>query len=163
MATTFFFDIFIIKTVGKGHRLMLRPLFLIGVWHIKQKRRACLRWLYNLLGGGLTKRMTYVRVVFVLRLYLLEQCLNPVLWTLIKTRNFATFYKFLIHVGMHHTKKVTVWLFWRFFWIRQVMQTLSTTLMEASDNFVITSEVALCPLLPWYCVKSSRNVWFRNF
>ncbi len=26
-----------------------------------------------------------------------------------------------------------------------------------------TSEVALCPLLPWYCVKSSRNVWFRDF
>ncbi len=25
------------------------------------------------------------------------------------------------------------------------------------------SEVALCPLLPWYCVKLSRNVWFRDF
>ncbi len=24
------------------------------------------------------------------------------------------------------------------------------------------SEVALCPLLPWYCVKLSRNVWFRD-
>ncbi len=39
----------------------------------------------------------------VLRLYLLEQCLNPVLWTLIKNCNFVTFYKFLIHVGVHHT------------------------------------------------------------
>jgi hypothetical protein len=26
-----------------------------------------------------------------------------------------------------------------------------------------TSEVALCPLLPWYCVKSSWNVWFRDY
>ncbi len=46
-----FFYVFIVKTVGKGHELMLRPLFLIGVWHIKQKRSAWLRWLYNLLGG----------------------------------------------------------------------------------------------------------------
>ncbi len=27
---------------------------------------------------------------------------------------------------------------------------------------ILTSEVALCPLLPWYCVKLSRNVWFRD-
>jgi hypothetical protein len=26
-----------------------------------------------------------------------------------------------------------------------------------------SSEVALCPLLPWYCVKLSRNVWFRDY
>ena len=26
-----------------------------------------------------------------------------------------------------------------------------------------TSEVALCPLLPWYCVKSSWNEWFRDY
>ncbi len=42
-----FFDVFIVKTIGKGHGLMLRPLFLIGAWHIKRKRRAWLRWLYN--------------------------------------------------------------------------------------------------------------------
>ncbi len=35
-----FFYVFIVKTVGKGHGLTLRPLFLIGVWHIKLKRRA---------------------------------------------------------------------------------------------------------------------------
>jgi hypothetical protein len=40
MATTVFFDVFIVKTIGKGHGLMLRPLFSIGVLHIKQKRRA---------------------------------------------------------------------------------------------------------------------------
>ncbi len=32
--------------------------------------------------------------------------------------------------------------------------------VEASAN---ASEVALCPSLPWYCVKSSRNVWFRDY
>ncbi len=47
-----FFYVFIVKTVGKGHGSMLRPLFLIGVWHTKRKRRAWLRWLYNLLGGS---------------------------------------------------------------------------------------------------------------
>ncbi len=35
-----FFDVFIIKTIGKSHGPTLRTLFLIGVWHIKQKRRA---------------------------------------------------------------------------------------------------------------------------
>jgi hypothetical protein len=47
--------------------------------------------------------MTYARVVIVLRVYSLEQCLNPVLRTSIKTCNFVTFYKFLIHLGMNHT------------------------------------------------------------
>ncbi len=36
----FSFDVFIVKTVEKGHRLTLRPLFSIGILHIKQKRRA---------------------------------------------------------------------------------------------------------------------------
>jgi hypothetical protein len=54
-------------------------------------------------GGCRTERMTYARVVIVLRLYLLVQCLNPVLRTSIKTCNFVTFYKFLIHLGVHHT------------------------------------------------------------
>jgi hypothetical protein len=36
----FFFNVFIVKTVGKGHGLMLRTLYLIGVWHIKQKKKA---------------------------------------------------------------------------------------------------------------------------
>jgi hypothetical protein len=40
MATTVFFDVFIVKTVRKGHGSTLRPLFSIGVLHIKQKRRA---------------------------------------------------------------------------------------------------------------------------
>ncbi len=41
-----FFDVFIVKTVGKGHGSTLRPLFLIGVWHINRNRRAWLRWVY---------------------------------------------------------------------------------------------------------------------
>jgi hypothetical protein len=28
---------------------------------------------------------------------------RPQLWTSIKTHNFVTFYKFLMHLGMHHT------------------------------------------------------------
>ncbi len=47
-----FFYVFIVKTVGKGHGSMLRPLFLIGVWHINQNRRAWLRWVYIVLGGS---------------------------------------------------------------------------------------------------------------
>ncbi len=38
----FFFYVFIIKTIGKGHGLTIRPLFLIGVWHINRNRRAWL-------------------------------------------------------------------------------------------------------------------------
>jgi hypothetical protein len=38
-----------------------------------------------------------------LRVYLLEQCLKFILGTLVKTRNFVTFYKFLSHLGVHHT------------------------------------------------------------
>jgi hypothetical protein len=39
-ACAIFFDVFIVKTVGKGCRSTLRPLFSIGVLHIKRKRRA---------------------------------------------------------------------------------------------------------------------------
>ncbi len=38
------FDVFIIKTIEKGCGSTPRPLFSIGVWHIKKKRRAWLRW-----------------------------------------------------------------------------------------------------------------------
>ncbi len=47
-----FFYVFIVKTVGKGHGLTLRPLFLIGVWHINRNRRAWLRKVYIVLGGS---------------------------------------------------------------------------------------------------------------
>ncbi len=40
MATTVFFNVFIVETVEKGHGSMLRPLFSIEVLHIQQKRRA---------------------------------------------------------------------------------------------------------------------------
>ncbi len=40
MAMIVFFDVFIVKTIGKGHGLTLRLLFSIGVLHIKRKRRA---------------------------------------------------------------------------------------------------------------------------
>ena len=102
MATTVFFNVFIIKTVGKGHGSTLRPLFLIGVWHIKQKRRAWLRWVYNLLGGFKWQNDT-CKSGIVLCLYLLEQCLDPMCRTLIKTCNFVTFKKNLINLGVHLT------------------------------------------------------------
>ncbi len=102
MATTGFFNVFIVKTVVKGHGSMLRPLFLIGVWRIKRKKRAWLRWLYKLLGGS--KWKNYIcESGYCIVFDLLEQCLNPVLWRSIKTCNIVTFYKFLIHLGMHHT------------------------------------------------------------
>jgi hypothetical protein len=47
-----FFDVFIVKTIGKGHGLMLRLLFLTGVRHINQNRRAWLRWVYIVFGGS---------------------------------------------------------------------------------------------------------------
>ncbi len=31
------------------------------------------------------------------------------------------------------------------------------------SNCLNSSEVALCPLLPWYCVKLSWNIWFRDY
>ncbi len=97
-----FFNVFIIKTVGKGHRMLLRPLFSIGVWHIKRKRRAWLRWLYNLLGrskwkNDICKSGYHIALVFARTVY------DPVLRTWIKTRNFVTFYKFLILLGVNHT------------------------------------------------------------
>ncbi len=58
-----------------------------------------------MLGGGLTDRITHGGVVIVLQLYLLVQCLKLILGTSIKTHNFVTFYKFLIHLGMHHTSR----------------------------------------------------------
>ncbi len=53
--------------------------------------------------GGLIDIIAYARAVILLRLCLLERCLDPVFRTSIKTCNFVTFYIFLIHVGMHHT------------------------------------------------------------
>ncbi len=40
MHVPFFFEFFHRQLVQKGHRLTLRPLFSIGVLHIKRKRRA---------------------------------------------------------------------------------------------------------------------------
>jgi hypothetical protein len=58
------------------------------------------------IGGGLTDRIAYARVVILLGLCSLEQCLDPVFRSSIKTCNFVTFYKFLIHLGVHHTSRI---------------------------------------------------------
>ncbi len=97
-----FFNIFIVKTVGKDHGSMLRTLILIGVWHIKWKRRAKLRWVYNLLGGSIWQNNLW-RSSCCIAFVFVGTVSRPQLRTLIKTRNFVTFSKILIHVGMHHT------------------------------------------------------------
>ncbi len=56
-------------------------------------------------GKSTYDRIPYRGVVIVLQLYSLEQCLKLILGTSIKTRNFVTFYKFLIHLDMHHTSR----------------------------------------------------------
>jgi hypothetical protein len=52
---------------------------------------------------GLIDKITYGGVVVVLHLYLLEQCPELPLGTLIKTCNFIPLYKLLSHLCMHHT------------------------------------------------------------
>jgi hypothetical protein len=56
-------------------------------------------------GGGLTDRITYGGVVSGLHVYSSEQCPELILGTSIKTHNIITFYKFLSHLGMHHTPR----------------------------------------------------------
>ncbi len=74
-ACAVFFDVFIVKTVDKGCRSTLRPLLSIKVLHIKQKRRAQLRWVYNLLGGSNYKNNIWTRgfaIAFVLTVAMFE-------------------------------------------------------------------------------------------
>ncbi len=90
MATTVFFNVFIVKTVGKGHGLMLKtPVFNRGMtYQSKQKGLTKVSILY---WGGLSDIISYARVVILVRLYSLEQCLDPMFWSSIKTLNFVTF------------------------------------------------------------------------
>jgi hypothetical protein len=83
---------------------MLRPLFLMGVCHISIKTEGLNVGEHIFYWGGLSDRIAYARVVILLGLCLLEQCLGPVFRSSIKTRNFVTFYEFLIHLGVHHTR-----------------------------------------------------------
>ncbi len=46
---------------------------------------------YIIYGGGLNDKIAYARVVFLVGLCLLEQCLDPMLQASIKTLNFVTF------------------------------------------------------------------------
>jgi hypothetical protein len=96
--------------------------------------------------------MTYARVVILLRLCSSEQCLNPVLRTSIKTRNFVTFNKFLIHLGVHHTSNLQGLLanneviHWRL--SPRVILIIDTRL---KDNFLLaeytTKEISISPTL----------------
>jgi hypothetical protein len=81
------------------------PIFNRGMTH-QTKEKGSTKVTIKFIWGGIPERMTYARVVIVLCLYLLEQCLNPVLRTSTKTHNCVTLHKFLIHLGMHHTRKI---------------------------------------------------------
>ncbi len=86
----------------KGHGFTIRTLFLIGVWHNKWKRRAQSRWVYNLLGGSIWRYNLWRSgccIVFVF-VGTVSRAQHQIL---IKTCNFVTFYKFLMHLGVHHT------------------------------------------------------------
>ncbi len=97
--------------IEKGRGSSQRSLFLIGVLHIKQKRRAQLRWVCNLLGGFSQQNYNidkwFVYCICTLKPYVPASYLES-----IKTCNFVTFYEFLMHTGMHHTN-----------WVRDFNQT----------------------------------------
>ncbi len=94
---------------------MLRTLFLIGVWHIKRKRRAQLRWVYNLLGGSVWQYNLW-RSGCCIGFVFIGTVSRAQLWTSIKTCNFVTFYEFLLHLGVHHTGNEWMYLICRLFW-----------------------------------------------
>ncbi len=101
--------------------------------------------------GGLNERMTYVKVVIVFHLYLLEQCLNPVLWTSIKTCNFVTFYKFLIHLGMHHTNNS-----------QDVLAALHLMVMLQLENFLVCGNLSHICNSQMRFLKMSSNGQLTN-
>ncbi len=78
--------------------LSQRPLFLMGVLHIIQKRRTWLRWVYNL-GGGLSWPKNIWMRGFSIAFVFLSSVSKTHPWTSIYTRNFVTFYEFLMHTG----------------------------------------------------------------
>jgi hypothetical protein len=107
MATTFFLCFHCQNRRKRSQVDAKTPVFNRGMtYQLKQKGLTKVSILY---WGGLIDIIAYARVVILLRLCLLEQCLDPVFWTLIKTRNFVIFYEFLIHVGVHHTISNTEW------------------------------------------------------
>ncbi len=57
-------------------------------YQLKQKGLTKVNILY---WGGLTDIIAYARVVILVPLCSLEQCLDPVFWSSIKTLNFVTF------------------------------------------------------------------------
>jgi hypothetical protein len=164
-----FLNAFIVKTIGKGQGLTLRPLFLIGVWHIKQNRKAWLSWVYNLLWGSHQQNMICMSgycIVFVF----VRTVSKPCVQTSIKTRNFVTFYKFLIHLGVRHTIFFILLTF-----ILQVLdqhaQELKVSYFSAYLLFFLAVASKLCTLtvsICWYfnrpCPPSPCHVlaWFRT-
>ena len=57
----------------------------------QSKQKGLIKVSMYCIGGGLSDIIAYAIVVILLRLYSLEQCLDPVFWSSIKTLNFVTF------------------------------------------------------------------------
>ncbi len=93
MATTAFFDVFIVKTVGKGHGSTLRTLFSIGVWHIKRKRRAYWRQVYNFWGGSPWENNLW-RSGCCIAVVLVGTVSRAQLWVIVKTLKNVIFKSF---------------------------------------------------------------------
>jgi hypothetical protein len=71
-----FFFVFHCQSRRKRSRVNAKtPVFNRGMTYQTNEKGLTKVTIYSLLGGGLTERMTYARVVIVLCLYLLEQCL----------------------------------------------------------------------------------------
>jgi hypothetical protein len=69
--------------------MLKTPVFNRGMtYQSKQKGLTKVSILY---WGGLSDIISYARVVILVRLYSLEQCLDPMFWSSIKTLNFVTF------------------------------------------------------------------------
>ncbi len=66
------------------------PVFNRGMTY-QSKQKGLTKVSIYCIGGGLSDKIAYARVVILLRLYLLDQYLDPVFQSSIKTLNFVTF------------------------------------------------------------------------
>ncbi len=101
--------------------------------------------------------MTHARVAIVLRLYLLEQCLNLVLQTSIKTRNIVTFYEFLFHLGMHHTQSCVMPSM-----LSVTSDDVRARLLRPTLTLVLLRSFALTGVVAWWalpCNGKSHGGW----
>jgi hypothetical protein len=91
MVTTFFLQCFYRQNRRKRSRVNAKtPVFNKGMTY-QSKQKGLTKVSIFCIGGFLPDIIAYARVVILLRLYSLEQCLDPVFWSSIKTLKFVTF------------------------------------------------------------------------